>query len=441
MSNLMNNNLVASNSSFAFPVHPLYEKYISQWVKCSDVIEGSAAIKAKGEIYLPRLSTQNDTDYASYKNRAVFFGISSRLLNTNVGVIVRRTPSLVYSKYMENYFSNDNINVLSFNEVRRKITRELTLKGRVAVLIDINSNDMPIPKIVPTEAIINWSENEDNIVKSILIATEVLEIDPTTFVETKTVKYFRLEMRPKIGDSTKQAFTVVSLDDDKTEIDVKQPSLRGRTFDHIPLYCINPFGVNINPIKPPMMDIVDINLSHYMTSADLENGRHFVGLPTPWVTGATSDTTLRVGSEEAWIIPSEKAKVGYLEFMGQGLDALYKALQEKQSQMSQFSAQLMDTSTRGSEAEGTVRLRYSSDAANLTDIALSTEACLQMSYSTIANMLQTDKPNIELNKDFLATKMTHNELRELTKSLVDGAITEEVFMYNLERGEMIPDKK
>lgn len=185
-----------------------------------------------------------------------------------------------------------------------------------------------------------------------------------------------------------------------------------------------------------MIDVVNINLSHFKTSADLETGRHFVGLPQPVITGGNKDTDIYVGSDKALVIPNDKAKAYYMEFLGQGLDGLAKALKEKEGQMAQFSAQLADTSSKGSEAEGTVRLRYSSDAANLADIAGSVEIALNTIYGNIADWIGCERPAINLNKDFISSKLTYNELREVTSSWLEGSLSDEELRFNLERGEI-----
>jgi hypothetical protein len=41
------------------------------------VIAGEDAVKAAGERYLSRLDSQNDEEYAAYKNRALFFNATS----------------------------------------------------------------------------------------------------------------------------------------------------------------------------------------------------------------------------------------------------------------------------------------------------------------------------------------------------------------------------
>jgi hypothetical protein len=233
-------------------------------------------------------------------------------------------------------------------------------------------------------------------------------------------------------------YTVTKFDEARSPISRQTPTFNGTTLSFIPLVVGNAFGIDIDPVKPPMLSIADVNLSHYRTSADLETGRHIVGLPQPIITGAESDKPLYVGSSKAWTLPNEKAKAYYLEFRGQGLDGLARALKEKEDQMANFSAQLQDKSTRGSEAEGTVRLRYSSDAASLVEVASSVEAMLNKVYGIIAAWSEYDTPNIELNKDLLSGKLSAQDITALTKSWLDGALTDEQLMYNLRRGEIIP---
>jgi len=190
-----------------------------------------------------------------------------------------------------------------------------------------------------------------------------------------------------------------------------------------------------------MLDIVDINLSHYRSSADLETGRHFLGFPQPVVTGATTETELYVGGTRAWVLPNDKAKAYYMEFLGQGLKALSDALKEKNDEMAVFSAMLQNRSVRGSEAEGTVRLRYSSDAASLVTVAQSSESILNKTYRIIASWYDpelTPEPEIVLNKDFLSDRLTYNELTALTKAWVEGGLSDDEYRYNLQRGEIIP---
>jgi hypothetical protein len=45
---------------------------------------------------------------------------------------------------------------------------------------------------------------------------------------------------------------------------------------------------------------------------------------------------------------------------------------------------------------------------------------------------------VKFNTDFVAARMMPNEMVALVQALQAGTITEEIFMYNLEQGEMLP---
>lgn len=440
MSDLLSNNMVVGTKTlditFQFEVHKLYTKYKAQTKKIRTVIEGSEAVKAAGTLLLPKLSLQSDADYTAYKTRALFFNSSARILNTNVGTVMRRTPTLEYDKGMTQYFEEDTVSFLSFRELFKHMVREVISVSRTGILVEIDQEkNIPIPVRFDTEQIINWTKDENGKTTSVLLVQIETTVNAVTFESTDIVYYYHLYL------DADGVYSVKKYDETKTIIYNKQPALRGKTLNYIPFTCVSTFGASLDPAKSPLIDVVDINVSHYCTSADLECGRHFVGLPQPVVTGGKSEQPLHVGSSQAWVIPNDKAKAFYLEFLGQGLDGLAKALDEKESQMAQFSAQLMDTGSKGSEAEGTVRLRYSSDAANISDIAESVEIGLNLVYATIADWSGNTKPTIELNKDFISDKMSYNELRELSKAYLDKSITEEEYRYNLQRGEMLPYKK
>jgi len=236
-------------------------------------------------------------------------------------------------------------------------------------------------------------------------------------------------------------FHVNIYDDKMAPAGTYTPLVRRQAMDHIPFYLINPLGVSMDIMKPPMMDIVDLNISHYRTSADLEHGRHFTGLPTPVIIGAEAGTTLHIGSEAAWVIPNPDGDVKFLEFTGQGLQSLEKAMAEKQSQMASMSARMLDNSKRGSEAAETVKLRYMSETAGLITVVRSTEDGINQVYAEIAQIKGEPAPVVQMNKEFMDPKLSAAELTALVKAYIDGAITVETLIYNLRKGDVISAKE
>ena len=431
-------------------LHPKYTKYMGQWERCRDVVEGSDAVKAKGTKYLPKLSAQKKADYQAYKKRALFFSAAGRSLQGLVGTMTRRTPT-INQEGMDDHFNDTSLHNKSFKELFTDSTEEVLTVGRYGMLADVaTSGGRAYIAIYESECILNWRHDDQGNLIMVVLRETLWEPDTQDpFVLTEKIQYRHLFLRNGVytveiyAPESNAPNTVNTASTPNTSVpkETYTPTIRGETMNFIPFVCVTPTGLDMEPAKPPILDIVDVNLSQYITSADLENGRHFVALPTPVVTGAESDAPLKVGGTEAWVIGNDKAKAYYLEFQGQGLQSLEKAMAEKTSQMAQFSSRLMDTSTRGSEAAETVRLRHSADSATLSSVAVALEEGFNLVFSYVAMFDGVESPEIELNKDFLDTKLTPAELTALTNSYITGSIDLETYIYNLERGELLPHGK
>lgn len=407
--------------------HYLYSKFAKQWSRIRDVLDGSDTVKSAGEIYLPRLSGQNDTDYDAYVGRATFFNMAGRVYGANIGMVTRRSPTVELPSEMDVYL-NDASGLTSFYELFVTTIKEITAIGRVGVLIDIK-NDFPSPVVYQSESIKHWTHSDTGELTSVTLF-ELIYPDGETSEDRTLV----LSLKP---DSNGIKVYTVDTYIDGVHTSTVIPKYKGVALEFIPFVCGNTFGISMDPVKSPILDIVDMNISHYRTSADYEHGLHFVALPTPVFTGVTLENAVKLGSSQGIVLPPKDAKAYYLEFQGQGLSALQKALADKQSQISLFSARLQDTNTKGSEAENTVRLRYAADSASLTDVALSTELILNKVFDVIATWLNIEPSFIiDLNKDFISTKLSPQELKELAAAYVEGAMDDATYIYNLERGEM-----
>lgn len=437
--------------------HPEYSARVEQWTRCRDVVEGSDAVKNKGVAYLPKLDGQTDAEYKAYKKRALFFSAASRSLDGMVGMMMRKEPIVTAPDELGPWFKDATGKHTSFLELMEDAAYELILTGRYSIMLDWPvDGGKPYVATYVAENITNWwvdPNDQRRLIGIVLRETELTQSIGDVFIQTEQLRYrhcyinndgvYQVDIYQQVAEIP----AGVALDKSGTSETAAYelawtifPTINGAPLTELPVWIINPNGLDLLPIKPPVLDIVDINLSMYLNSADLEHGRHYTALPTPVITGAPADTVLKVGSMTAWAIPNEKARVYFLEFIGEGLKSLENAIKEKTSQMAQFSARLMDTSTRGSESPDTVRLRHSSESATLTGIAVSLETILNVVYSEIARFEGLEgEVQITLHKDFLSGKLTPAELRELTKAFIEGAITEEVYYYNLEKGELTPE--
>lgn len=415
--------------------HPLYSDYIDRWKKCRDAFEGSDAVKTAGTAYLPRLAEQTDEEYSAYKKRALFYSITSKTIESLVGLAMQKDAVLKYPENMANYFLENS--GVEFYELLNESFSETLLMGRLGVLVDRGiDGGRPQPLVYRCESILNWEMGAYGFTQ-VVLQEQVLE----NSISDRFVKTFKMQYR--VLELVNGLYTQTVYDDKLNVVSSSMPTNRGIPMDFIPFYVVTPSGINSPIDKPPMLDIVEINLSHYRTSADLEHGRHFTGLPTPIAIGVDGSTTLRVGSMTAWIIPNEKGDAKYLEFTGEGLKSLEKALSEKQGQLASLSARLIDNSSRGSESPETVKLRYASENANLVSISRAVEAFMNVIYKTVALMDDSD-PNevkIQLQRDFIAKSLTSKEIKEYIESYFDGGISKETLVYNLRKGGVLDPQR
>jgi hypothetical protein len=418
--------------------HPQYKVWEKEWEKCRDTYNGQTAVKSRGEVYLPKLSAQTIDEYNSYKHRALFYPITGKSVNGLTGLVVAKDPILKYPPSMKSYFEDQS--GTEFYELFSSSTREAILMGRGALFVDRpRSGGRPQIHVYTAENVLNWKLDPDTGVPTMVVLRECVVDD------TNVDKFEHLEKwQYRVLEMIDGVYTQTIFDNEGATVGGQiVPVNRGQMMDFIPLRVFNHFGMGFYTVKPPSLDIADVNISHYMTSADLEHGRHFTALPTPVAIGVDSSTVLKVGSMTAWVIPSEKGDAKYLEFTGQGLQSLEVAMKEKQTQLASLSTRVLDNSHNGSEATDAVRLRYMSETASLSSVARSVEAVLNWAYN-VAAVMEGESPDavtVKIDKELLNTRLSPAELMKLTESYFNGGMSTETYVFNLRRGDMLANDR
>lgn len=410
--------------------HPDYLRVLPDYIKIRDCFEGERAIKEANVAYLPRLKAQSQSDYDNYLFRALFFPITGKTVTSMVGLATAKPPKVDKPSEMDAYFV-DTEQGYQFTEFYVRIFTEIVLMGRYGVLIDGPETAVMEPKLCPyiAENIVNWRVDEMGKLVMLLLKESILEQSATERFEMVTVTQYR---HCYINNGV---YTVEVLDDDlKLKTAPVNPTFTGSTIDYIPFTCFGASGVHIDVDKPPMLDISTINISHYLTSADLEWGRHIVGLPTPVVSGVDSGTNLSIGGTAAWILPVVEAKAYYLEFQGLGLKSLEVAMTEKVGLMASISARLIDNSTRGSEAAETVRLRYMSESATLIHMITSIENGAMVMYNMLAQLMKASGSVVlKFPREILGIGVTFKDMAVLFEAYLNNSLSKEALIYNLRR--------
>lgn len=424
--------------------HPQYEATVNQWQRCRDAADGSDAVKARGTEYLPRLSDQSDQEYEAYKMRAMWYGATARTIQGLMGAVFRKAPQVTVPSGIEPHLKDVTLTGVPFEAFAKTTVAEILKTGRYGVLVDMGTDDAvdkrPYWVAYTAGQIINWRtiQRDGDTVLTQVVLEESAPVPGDDAFEHKTVPQYRVL---KLVEGKYLVELWRQKDGKPDEWEVQQtltPQFRGQPLDYIPFCFIGPTHLTTDVDKPPLLDLVDVNLSHYRSSADLEHGRHFCGLPTPWVAGFPENTKLKIGSSVAWVSNDVQAKAGMLEFTGQGLGALVTACEHKERIMAVLGARMLEEQKKAIEAADTHRLRGAGEQSVLQSIAGTVEAALKkvLEWHVTWAGQSADGVELELNKDFAETRMQPTELAELVKTWQGGAISHETLYWNLQRGDL-----
>jgi len=434
--------------------HPSYNNNIAKWQKGRDTYEGEEAVKDANETYLPLLSSMpsvKDPKYLAYRNRAMFYAATTRTVEGLVGMALRKPMQVTLPTRFENYEDDITDTGISMENFVKQLLGEVVLTARSGVFIDKSTNgSRPYAVIYPAENIINWRlDKEGKPTMVVLREYEQIEDPDDKYAMTLTEMYRELYLDEETGKYNVSEWRQEEGNKDSfKETKLETPVVRGNAFDTIPFVFVNPKGTDAAIQKMPLLDMININLSHYRTSADLEHGRHFTALPTPYVFGVdTKDeegnsTPIMIGSETAIVSEDPGGTAGYMEFTGQGLAALERAMQEKAEYMAILGGTMLQNQKKAAEAAETARINKSGDSSTMVSIISAAEDAMQqvleymIAWESIA---AEDSVIVEINKDLLDSTIDPQSITALVGAWQGGAISQETLLHNFKKGEILPD--
>lgn len=467
--------------------HRTYVKMVPRWSMIRDAVEGEHQVKSKGDQYLPKLLKQTETEYEAYKLRALFFEAARRTLQGLVGMVMRKDPTIEASNSTkEGLLKNVTKSNLGINGLANVVMQEVLMMNKYGLLADlppvISTGSEPWLVGYNAESMINWDFNADAEGKKILtrmvLEEEYNEVDPEDRFKVSTKKQWRvLELvnkntaianidadpnAPRVAFAPNQRnvyrVQVWRKKDDQKGLEGQGaspdefslhtetfPALRGAAMDRIPFVIVTSDNEDASEQKPPMEGLASVNMSHYRSSADLEHGRHFVGLPTPYIIGVSGEQKeLTIGSAKAWMISNVSAQdveVGLLEFTGKGLEALEKALTEKQQQMAILGARLLEEQKKAAEAFETHELRAAGEHSVLSQVANGVSEGLNAALAILTTWdTSLGKIVLTLNTEFVRVGLSPQMLQQLLLALQAGRISFTTYFHKMQEGGMYPDE-
>jgi hypothetical protein len=435
---------------------PEYSAVAPRWKMIADVLEGSHAVKAAGNDYIPPLSDHaSRPDMAkAYIDRACFVDYTGRTVDALVGAIFRKEVGITVPKAYEPRLANVNNAGDQLFGFSKKVTREVITMGRYGILVDVPSTRgiaksaldfLPSMAGYPAASIINWRTRNtqgQNVLDQVILR-EARRV-PQEFGSKSVMVYRVLELDKdglyfvRLYEEAGSGWTVSER--------VYPTSATGNPLDFLPFTFISPVDLSPEIARSPILGLAEANLAHYRASADLEQGRHFTSQPTPVIMGVTEDQQaafrlMQIGSSHLWLMPPSVTDVKMLEYTGQGLGSLENSLVEKAQTIAMLGARLLESPKLAAEAAETVRLRNAGETSVLASIARTVsdglKTAIEMSCRWAAIPAAPGAVEIELNQDFIDTTMDPTMLTALLQAYQAGVMPMSDLHHNLARGELL----
>jgi hypothetical protein len=429
-----------------------YNSFLGEWAKIEAVYGGDSAIKNAATLYLPQLTGQSKTEYDAYLTRGCFFNAFARTTQGLSGAITRKEPVIETIPRVEEVLSSVSLANESVQEVI-KITVDNVLQfGYFGILVDMPVlpegavvNKDPYFAMYPASTILNFRTRQEGSETKLelLCLAEVAHVQDSenrfNLIAQERVRVLEIIDNALIVKLYKKEQSTTNTETWSQEGDDIIPKIKGKPIDFIPFVFFGAISNNPIPTSPPLIDLADLNIKHWQVSTDYYHGLHYCALPTPWAAGFAVGTNLYIGAMKAWVSENPEARCGYLEFSGEGLGAIEKALSRLEAQMAIMGARMLEEQKKAAEAADTVRMRYSGDTATLSSIVTSVEQGMIKAIDLLGLWMGIDtmETEVHLNRDFVAQKLEATDITALLQSWQAGAISLDTFLYNLQVGEVL----
>jgi hypothetical protein len=417
--------------------HRLYQDRISDWRLIDDLLQGERAVKASGESYCPKLSGQTTKEYEDYIGRGAFYNAFARTVQGLAGAVTRKEPTVKVDKEIEDFLDDATLTGRKLVECLKAVVQAMIAYAGYGIMVDWDENAArPYLAFYRCQDVINWRyDDEGKLNLLVLSETYDKEIDEYSSEAIEQLRVYRMTD----GAATCELYRRGAREKKFQLVEERPLAVLGRALDEIPFVFIGEDIGGIRPGKPPLYDLARLNIKHWQVSVDYYHGLHYCALPTPWAAGWPKTAELFIGSKKAWVTEDPNASCGFLEFTGQGLGAVEKAIDKIEKQMAVMGARLLEEQKKGVETAESLELRQSGDLATLGSIVTTIEAGMNKALDYLG--MWTGKKTggtVEMNRDFIAAALSPEQILALLQALQAGYLSQDTFLYNLSAGDILP---
>lgn len=425
--------------------HPLYSVYSGDWVMMRDMYAGERVVKAKGTEYLPATAGMEldgmgagkvgQKNYDAYKARALFNDFVSEGVESLIGLLHRKPPSIELPSQLEPLRERATLGGESLELLLRRINVEQLVAGRVGLLADLpatpdQTNPIPYVATYIAEAVINWDDGAFaqgiNNLNLVVLNESGFERD-SDFQWVQRRKYRVLQLGDlDVNEASlsvyKQGVFIDDLAYNPTAM--TPPMIRGQHSEEIPFVFVNSKDIVTTPDDPPLLGLGYLALAIYRAEADYRQNLYMQGQDTLVTIGGVrnADGDPNAGDPDA-IRTGAGSRIdlemgGDAKYIGVGSEGLREqreSLNADKKKAESKAGQLVNAAQGNQESGEALKTRISAQTATLNQIAKAGAAGLEQILRKIAVWVGADPEKVKVtpNLEFADFNVGGQELSQL----------------------------
>lgn len=381
---------------------------------------------------LPPLSGHTTyEEYWRYVQHAHFFPGASRAREGMVGLLVKDEVAVVAPDSMSEFTADvtSSGSPQGVDEFVSQALYEIMTTGRCGVLTDYpprprgsdgresgvpNQRDAellgikPMWRLFTAEQIINWRMDKVRgreilglvvVEENTVIAPDAAALDEFAWIPVRQWRVLDRAMPPaelagKVPQETmagdqkvyRVRFFTVGQDGSFVVSQDIWPLVNGKLSEEIPFEFIGARDCTPKCDKPPLYDVITVNVGHYRNSAALEHALFFCANPMGYIFGYDPEEEMEaqelerpgasrtppkwvMGSSRMLVLKNKDAKAGVLSATAESVSALSERIEVKRLEMAALVGRLLATEKNVAEAQGTEKIRRQGEQGVLSSIA------------------------------------------------------------------------
>ena len=402
---------------------------------------GTKAMRAAGRTYLPQFPAESDDAYKARLDSSFLFNGFRKTVRDMTGRVFTKSVEIEGDTLQEEAANIDMQGQDLSAFARNVFEAALGGCGLTFIMVDAPPRPEELTKAqaaaqnmrpylvhVPVEEVLGWKT--ETVGSQIRLKQwrmmETIEVDdPQDEFKTEIVKQVRVltlvEGRVNVRlfrqSTDKGDWSVVEeFDTEATEITVA------------PFYA-NPKG--FLKAEPPLEDLADKNLEHWLSASDQRNILHSARVPILFASGIDEDQKITLSADSAVTARNPDAKLEWVEHTGAAIEAGRNDLKDLEFHMQVLGLMLL---VAGTETATGASLDAAKETAPLAMMADNLKDTLERCLGWFSMYQGAEAEfTVKVNKDFGVSLLTAQEFLAMLSAVNTGQMPRRVFIEEMKR--------